>query len=149
MQCFPDTSALVKRYVREFDSRRMRALWSDPANVIYISQLTSTELASALGRLLREGSVDVDFVRRATHAFRLDIGRRVRVLALTPALQDVAERLVFAHPLRAADALQLATALAAARVVALAGEGLSFITADRRQAAAALAEGLDVELLEG
>ena len=53
--------------------------------------------------------------------------------------------LVTGHPLRAADAIQIASALLVA--MRMPAAQLHFWTADRRQAAAAQAEGLDVELL--
>ena len=52
-----------------------------------------------------------------------------------------AERLVESHPLRAADALQLGAALAAAEDDPA---GLEFVTLDRRQALAAEREGFRV-----
>ena len=59
-----------------------------------------------------------------------------------------AERLVFAHPLPAYDALQLACALRAAEVlVSLAGD-CRFCTADRAQSDAARSEGLTVAFIE-
>jgi len=58
-----------------------------------------------------------------------------------------AERLLRKHhPLRAADAIHVATAQMVGATVGVAD--LLFVTADRRQASAALAEGLAVQLIE-
>lgn len=58
-----------------------------------------------------------------------------------PAARRQAERLVETHPLRAADALQLAAALVACEGVA---SSLTFVTLDRNQAEAAEREGFTV-----
>lgn len=65
------------------------------------------------------------------------------VLEINHGLLSLAESLVVKGPLRALDAIHVATALTA---TSLTHESLQFWTADRRQAAAAEAEGLEVVL---
>ncbi len=57
---------------------------------------------------------------------------------MSSAVIDTASQLLFRHILKAADALQLATAIKVGRIV-------PFVTLDESLAAAARAEGLSVE----
>jgi predicted nucleic acid-binding protein len=67
------------------------------------------------------------------------------VIRLSGEILASAQELLFRHPLRAADAVQVACALRTAAV--LGASRLTFITADRRQEAAAHIEGLATRLL--
>ena len=60
---------------------------------------------------------------------------------------SIAEDLVLRHPLRAYDAVQIACALHASSILAATDPVFTFVTGDHRQAAAAQAEGLAVELV--
>jgi predicted nucleic acid-binding protein len=107
---------------------------------LLVSDLAVTEVASALGRRLRQGALTREVARRVHRAILggLDGGVYRRV-ELTRDAHREAERLLLgavAQPLRAADALHLALA-ASARAASLA----SF---DARLAAAARAAGLAV-----
>jgi predicted nucleic acid-binding protein len=68
------------------------------------------------------------------------------VLGISASILNQAERLVFAHPLRAFDAVHIASALAAAGDDPMVQ--IEFWTADRQQAAAAMAQPLQVRLLQ-
>ena len=136
---FWDTSALVPVFVAERETRIVRR-WLRQDRVVVVWSLTRVELLSALARRRRE---DPGAARR------LAAGRR-RILAAWPRWTEVtavdavrrhAERLVETHPLRAADALQLAAAL-----IALDQDpaGFTFVTLDQRQAEAAEREGFQV-----
>ena len=107
---------------------------------ILVSDLVVTEIVSAAGRRLRQGSLPREAVRRLQHAIlgRLDEGVYHRI-ELTREVHRRAEHLLLTledTPLRAADALHLALA-ATARAASLA----SF---DARLVAAARAAGLAV-----
>jgi predicted nucleic acid-binding protein len=69
----------------------------------------------------------------------------VREAAASDLLREWAVRVVRVHPLRAADAMQLAAAMTAAK---MRPSSLEFVTADRRLAAAAAREGFTVRMLE-
>ena len=136
---FWDTSALVPIFIAERETRTVRR-WLRHDGVVVVWSLTRVELLSALARRRREDS---------GAARRLAAGRR-RILAAWPLWTEVtavdavrrqAERLVEMHPLRAADALQLAAALVAADHDPA---GLTFVTLDQRQAEAAEREGFQV-----
>ncbi len=136
---FWDTSALVPLFVAERETARAERWLREDAEVI-VWTLTRVELLSALARRRR---------REPGAARRLEAARR-EVLAACERWSEVtavdlvrrrAERLVESHPLRAADALQLGAALAAAEDHP---EALDFVTLDGQQALAAEREGFRV-----
>ena len=148
---FFDTSALIKRYDQaEAGANRVLELCDRAlGNTLMVSALVSAELASALSRKVREGRLSVP--ERDDHwaAFRDDERDEYRTQLWTSDIRETAERLVFLYPLKAYDAVHLATALQVSRVLAPLPGDLVFCTADRAQARAAAAEGLAVELSGG
>ena len=136
---FLDTSLLVGRYAGRRPAGRAGP---DPARGgarVCVSDLVRVELPSAVWRRVREGALDPDRAAAALAAFAEDLPLLLRV----PVDDDVLDRaaaLVRRHPLRSLDAIQLASALAAAEG---APARLRFGTADARLAAAARAEGLE------
>jgi uncharacterized protein len=136
---FWDSSAITPLLVDEADSGlRETQLTEDPVILVWYGTLV--EIHSALSRRKREGSImQADGLHaemrleklRSTWA-EVEPGRRVR---------DRAIRLLRVHPLRAADAFQLAAALVAC---AEQTTGFGFFTADVRLREAAAAEGFRV-----
>jgi predicted nucleic acid-binding protein len=110
-----------------------------------LARLASVELASGFSRKVRDGTATPSDRDRVWRLFRTHWRSQYEIVSLTEVVYRRAERLLFRHPLRAADALHLASALVAAR--SRPESGFQFWTADRRQAQAAAAEGLAVELL--
>ncbi len=106
---FWDTSAIVPLYVNEPGSATVKAiLVKDPSIVIWWA--TRTECISALMRQAREGSLNAAGERQA----RQVLGTLTQAwIEIQPSetLRGTAERLLAVHPLRAADAFQLAAAL--------------------------------------
>ena len=141
---FLDSSALVKRYVTEKGSAWIRALTAPSArNPLIIARITWVEVLSALARRQREGSLTPGDVAQAVQAFRYDLDMQYQVTELDPALAGAAGELVTKHPLRAYDAVQLASALRVQLGLAQAqAPALTFLTADDRLIAVAQAEGL-------
>src|SRR5207249_3244146 len=110
------SSALLKRYVRaEPHSPRVRRFCALAAgNTTLTAQFTSVEIASALARKEREGTQSQ---AERDRLWRLFIRHWRSQYQIVPASEEVlarAEVLVFRHPLRAADAIHVATALVAA-----------------------------------
>jgi hypothetical protein len=103
-------------------------------------------VASALNRNVRTGAVSQAQRDRAWQLFGVHLRRQYHIVAVDEQVYRKAEELLFAHPLRAYDALQLAAALATARLIGGLGQ-FRFCTADRLQAQAARVEGLEVELI--
>ena len=136
---FWDTSALVPLFVAERETAVVRR-WLREDRTVVVWSLTRVELLSALARRQRED---------ARAARRLAVARR-RILTTWPRWTEVtaidlvrkhAERLVQVHPLRAADALQLAAAFVVADQDPA---SLTVVTLDTRQAEAAEREGFVV-----
>ena len=132
-----DTGALAKLYVREPGSNEFNAVVEGRTDIV-VSELTATEMVSALARRLREGALTPDAVARIQRAVmeRLDDGTYRRA-ELTTETHRRAEHLLLQLtqiPLRAADALHLALAMSV--------RALSLASFDSRLATAARAVGL-------
>jgi len=111
-----ESSAFVKYFRSEEGSDKVIVLIDDPTNQTFISWLTLVEMHSALARRVRVGELTVaefDQVRRYLYA-QLRSGR-FRVVWWSSRHLWKAVRLLLRYgmtdPLRALDALQLATAL--------------------------------------
>ncbi|MGH2461303.1 MAG: type II toxin-antitoxin system VapC family toxin [Chloroflexota bacterium] len=146
---FFDTSALVRRYdLREPGAAAVHTLCRRSSrHVLLIARLAVIETASALNRKSREGRLDRRDVERLWRLFRAHWRAQYHVIALEDSVYRAAEQLLFAHSLRAYDALQLATALRAAGLLGELAPDYRFCTADGAQADAARREGLSVELI--
>jgi predicted nucleic acid-binding protein len=136
---FWDSSAIVPLLISERSTRMLQGLYArDPAMLVWWG--SEIECVSALARIERDGALK-------PRAIEIALGR-LRQLAdgwneVDPsnAVRDAATRFVRVHPLRAADALQLAAAF-------LAAEGrpasLEIVTLDDRLGSAAQKEGFAV-----
>jgi uncharacterized protein len=136
---FWDSSALVAVAMEEKATRSVRALSrEDPELVVWI--LSEVEIASALWRRRRENELTEVVRREAQRQMDLALSNAVTV-ADVPAVARRARRLLAAHMLRAADAMQLAAALLACEDEPI---RLQFVTLDDRLAEAATREGFTV-----
>jgi predicted nucleic acid-binding protein len=108
-----DTSALVKRYLREFGSSEVIAKCQE-ANRIAASCVAFAETMATLHRKRREGSLDDRTMEAVTRTFRSDWDGFVRV-DITATLNVLIEELFSRHPLRGFDAIHLASALMLSR----------------------------------
>ena len=132
---FWDASAIVPLLIAEAPTRRLQAFAAtDPDILVWWG--SEVECASALARLERDATLDP---RAAVLAFD-----RLKQLASgwheidpTDIVRETATRLLRVHPLRAADALQLAAAIVAAEQRPAA---LEMLTLDDRLASAARKE---------
>jgi predicted nucleic acid-binding protein len=139
-----DSSALVKRYVSEVGTTWVRRLVAPTAGyTLLVAQTTPVELVSALARPARAGPIAVRTARAARLLVDRHHVREYQVIRWTDEIVQRAEDLLERQPLRAADALQLASALAVhTRLIANNLPGLIFVSADQRLLSAATAEGL-------
>ena len=131
-----DASALVKRYVREQGSAKVRRLLDSDTRAT--SRLSEVEVTSALMRRAREGEVSKRATDRAVAGLRTDMSAML-VVELTPQIVTLAGALLRRHSLRAGDAIQLASCLFLRREI---GDELEFVVFDARLIAAAKREGL-------
>ena len=139
-----DTSALLKLYVTETGSSWTRAyLVSVPVPTVFTSYLTAVEATCAFARRLREGTLLPADHTKAVQAFDYDITHRYNLLDVMQVTIDTARRLAVQYPLRAYDAVQLATACLLNDSLLRTGKPpLTFICADDRLVAVAQANGL-------
>jgi len=132
---FWDTSALVPLLAEEPATPSVQRLYSERRAVVWWA--TGVECASAIARLEREGALTGS---QAIESFgRLDalVASWIEIEA-GDEVREIARRMLRVHPLRAADALQLAAAfLASERRPAT----LPVVTLDDRLSAAAAREG--------
>jgi predicted nucleic acid-binding protein len=136
---FWDASALIPLVVREPRSRGMQGLAvQDPRIVLWWG--TPVECTSALCRLVRETALTEREKRTAAGLLDEIVAAAAEILP-TPDLRARAERLLSVHPLRAADSLQLAAALAWCRE---SPAGAQFVCLDGCLARAAAREGFNV-----
>ena len=136
---FWDASAIVPLVCRESLSPRSRSLYrEDPLLLVWT--LTPTEVLSALSRKRRQGAISQLVYREGQRRLNLLTTDWMEVYDLD-AVKVRAHRLLGVHPLRAADALQLAAALVG--VFDQPG-GFEFVTFDAALGEAAEQEGFSV-----
>jgi uncharacterized protein len=144
---FLDSSALVKRYIPEIGSAGIQAI-ADTAtgNLLFITRITWVKVLSALSRRQREGSLSATEVNLIIQRFRFDLNHQYQVIELDQVLAESAGGLVNQYPLRAYDAVQLASVLRIQPAFAAAtSTSLIFLTADNRLLAIAQTAGLVAE----
>jgi predicted nucleic acid-binding protein len=137
MRLLFDTSALYKRYAAEPGTDEVQAL-GEAAHEVCVAAHCLAEIASALNRQRHEGLVPADDYARIMAEVHLDFGDFTRV-ALDGPVQALSIAAMECLRLRAMDALHIGSAQHAAVDL--------FVTADRRQAAAAEAAGLKTRLI--
>jgi predicted nucleic acid-binding protein len=136
MMRFWDASALIPLCVDQPASPAVRALLQEDAGMV-VWWGSVVECWSALARLRREGRLSVEEEDRARGVLALLQDAWVEIQP-QEGVRAMAGRLLRVHPLRAADALQLAAALVWAGSPAV-GE---MVVLDRRLWGAARLEGL-------
>ena len=138
MTAFADSSALVKLYVSEIGHLLVRS-----AGPLVISGLARVEVPAALWRKARSGEVSINDARTLVTEFEFDyVGssysspRFLAILNVGSRLLDEAALLSARHGLRAYDAVQLGSALAARSAAADIDTMAAFDVELRRAAAA-------------
>lgn len=136
---FWDTSAVVPLcLVEPATSEARRLAEADPALVVWWG--TRIECVSALARGRRDGRITADFETLARRSLAALSGTWSEVLP-SDVVRERAERLLSLHPLRAGDALQLASALIWSREQT---GGHGFVSFDERLRSTANREGFAV-----
>jgi len=126
-----DTSVLVKNYIQEAGSTRVRELLGTYEFVS--SAIAPVELRSAVRRRHRQGEMTRQHYTSILTRVKQDRAFWQLVEPVPPVLAK-AEELVVAHDVRALDAIHLASAIVIQDSI---GTPLPFVTADERQFAAA------------
>jgi predicted nucleic acid-binding protein len=138
-----DTSALVKRYIDEPGRRQILRLLRRSECVT--SVVLPIELRSGLRRRVAEGAIDAARLPAILRHVAVDRPYWTLVEVGVDVLAG-AEALVATHPIRALDAIHVASAQVFAARLTM--PGLTFVSADKRQAETAAAVGLAVTHIE-
>jgi hypothetical protein len=142
---FWDASAIVPLLVSETSSRSVQALAKQDSTML-VWWGSEVECASALARIERDGALDPRDAARVFERLR-QLSGGWQEIEPSDVIRQAAIRFLRVHPLRAADALQLAAAYAAAEQRPA---SLDMVILDERLAIAARKEGfvvLDAESL--
>jgi predicted nucleic acid-binding protein len=137
VKTFLDSSAFAKRYVDEPGSVAGESLCA-AATDLALSVVCVPELISALNRRVRERSLS----RRQYEAVKESLSedmRDVAIINLTPTVIATCMAVLEANPVRAMDALHVACAVEWGAEL--------FVSADKRQVAAAKRAGLNTRLV--
>jgi predicted nucleic acid-binding protein len=137
MRVFFDSSAFVKRYIREAGTDTVLE-WCDSATEIGLSGIALPEIISAFCRLHREASITETQYRQLKSLLLADI-EDAAVCDLSPAVLGQAVSSLEANVLRGMDAIHIGSAVALQADV--------FVSADIRQCEAATRAGLRVEVV--
>jgi predicted nucleic acid-binding protein len=138
---FWDSSAVVPLLANESSTDLVLRLLKEDSDLI-VWWGTEVECVSALARIEREDPGTASAVDEALA--RLDaLKRSWHEIQPVPAVRDRARRLLRVHPLRAADALQLAAAVVASENRP---DTMEFVCLDQRLVAAARREGFMLPL---
>lgn len=136
---FWDSSALLPLLVEEATTKRILAFYQEQPEIV-AAWSTTVECVSALARLEREGRLESRTVTQTTRQLQELQDAWHEVQPIEP-VRQLACRLLRVHPLRAADSMQLASALIAAGSNA---REWGFVCLDARLCEAAEREGFKV-----
>ncbi len=144
---FCDSSAIVKRYVNEIGSNFVDNLANlKSGNVVLLARITRVEVAAAIARRLKIGSISAGDAQNALAAFQHDLTNNYFTVEITPILLSAAMSLATKHSLRGYDAVQLAAALEANDERIASGLApLTIVSADVDLNNAAQVESLHIE----
>lgn len=144
---YVDSSALIKRYVDETGSDWLRAtLGVQPSPAVIVVHLVTVEMTSAFTRRLREGVLTPEEYACVQDAVQADCLYEYEMVMAAGQVLDRASRLLEQHPLRAYDAVHLATAIITnQQLLTHEQPPLTFLCADDRLNRAAEAEWLAVD----
>ena len=129
-----DTSSLLKFIIKEIGSEENLNIWNFSDEKV-CSQLTRTEMHSALMRKVREGSISASAMRARLNAMD-KLFADVVLVDITSEVIDASCELVKELPLKSADAIHLATALVVRADL--------FSSSDKKLCAAASESGIAV-----
>ena len=134
-----DTSALVKRYVKEDGSEIVGSIVTQQ-KVIATSKLAYAEMLSALMRKHRAGEIQRKPLDRVIGQFETDWEKLV-IVEFHNELLEIIKSLIEKYPLRGADAVHLSSAMWLQESTKT---RLTFVTSDISLLSAARAEDLEI-----
>jgi predicted nucleic acid-binding protein len=136
MTLFFDTSALLKRYLDETGSDRIKDLF-DQATSVFVSAISPVECASAFQRLFYTHDIDKRLFQKLTLEVSLDFAF-FQTVDFDTHVKDICLKLLTKYPLKSLDTIQLASLLSVAQDVEY------FIVCDQQLKRYAIKEGIHV-----
>lgn len=144
---YTDSSALVKRHIPETGSAWIEQEFDAASgNRVITAKLTVVEVLSAMNRRQREAGILAMEYAKFSGDFLAFVQSDYRIVELTDMILLEAQRLLENYPLRAGDAIQLASALLAdAQLQSAKLPALIFLDSDARLLNTAQSEGLQTD----
>ncbi len=145
---YADSSALIKRHISEAGSTWIEQEFdATSGNRIITTKLSVAEVLSAMNRRQREANITATEYTKFSGDFLSFVETDYEMVELSDAVLLEAQRLLETHPLRAGDAIQLASALLANAGLQSANlPALIFLASDTRLLTAANSEGLQTDV---
>ncbi len=144
---YADSSALVKRHISEAGSAWIEQQFDAASgNRIIATKLSIAEVLSAMNRRRREANITATEYAKFSGDFLSFVETDYEMVELSDAVLFEAQRLLETHPLRAGDAIQLASALLANTQLQSANlPALILLASDAHLLTAANSEGLQTD----
>jgi uncharacterized protein len=144
---FIDSSALVKRYIREIGSNGVLNLFApNMGNDVFIATITAVEIIAAITRRSRNASISIADATFIRNQFKNDLQTDYQIVEVTESIINSAMILSETYGLRGYDAVQLATGCAVNSLCINNGlPPLIFVSADNELNSAVIKEGLMIE----
>ncbi len=144
---YADSSALVKRHISEAGSAWIEQEFDAASgNTVITTKLSVAEVLSAMNRRRREANITATEYAKFSGDFLSFVETDYEMVELSDAVLLEAQRRLETHPLRAGDAIQLASALLAnAQLQSVEFPALIFLASDARLLTAAQSEGLPTD----
>lgn len=147
MHYYLDSSALVKRYVREAGTDWiLERCDPDSSHTIYTVRISGAEIVAAFFRRVRTRTLGTARARAATTQFKADFGTEYQIVEASSQVVELAMDLAERHGLRGYDSVQLAAALLLHDVrESVSLSPIHFVCADNKLNDIAAIEGLPVK----
>jgi uncharacterized protein len=141
-----DSSALLKRYIREDGSEYVNQIVSDPDNALFAAEITLAEVAAVIAAKHRAPGGISDRLRESLLSkFLRESAELLFLIATERSYIDHAVQLSQQHRLRGYDAVQLAVALSVQHLMQIPLLSLTFVASDQDLLDAAQTEGLLID----
>ena len=136
---FDTSGALVKKYISEIGTDKVRALLNKEKKV-FSSKITYAEVCASFARKHRDNEIEKRHYQRIWRSFIND-WEAIILIEVQEELFPLIRRLVESYPLRGADAIHLSSAIWIGEKI---GQSLTFAASDNALLSAARNEGLVV-----
>ena len=144
---YADSSVLVKRHIAEIGSNWVIALTHPTGtSTISSSELSLVEVLSAFCRQKREKTISDGDFKAHIRDFEIAVNNEYDLYPLDSTIIAESQRLLEKYPLRAGDAIQLASAIVVRTSLISAGlQEPIFLASDNKLLAAATGEGFTTD----